>query len=239
MTNINYFGIAKKIVEEKYPNCDGALMAGSIIRGEGTETSDIDLIIYDDNIAKGYRESYYFDGVPIEVFVHSKKSFEYFFDFDCKKKMPSLPVMVMESRIVKDTKYFEELKHRASEIYQIGPGKLQKSEIDFMRYFITDLKDDLIGSNDEFETILIANELLVKLHEFYLLTNNKWIGRSKWIKRSLSKYDDEFEIKFEKIFLDFYSTREKSILLNLIAEILLPYGGDYFEGFSIGKDDVE
>jgi len=238
MGNINYFEIAKKVVEEIYPNCDGALMAGSIIRGEGTETSDIDLIIYDDSISKGYRESYFFEDVPIEVFIHSKESFEYFFYFDCKKKMPSLPVMVMESVVVKETIYFKELKHKASEIYHKGPGELKKDEIDFMRYFITDLKDDLIGSNDEFETLLIVNELIVKLHEFYLLSNNKWIGRSKWIKRSLSKYDEEFELKFEKTFLRFYSTRDKSIILSLIDEVVLPYGGDYFEGFSIGKDEI-
>ncbi len=79
------------------------------------------------------------------------------------------------------------------------------------------------------------NELLVKLHEFYLLTNNKWIGKSKWIKRSLSKYDDDFSIKFEKLFLSFYTSRDKSTILNLITEILLPFGGDYFDGFSAGK----
>lgn len=235
MTKIDYLKIAGKIVGDKYPSCDGALMAGSIVRGEGSETSDIDLIIYDDSIGRGYRESFYYDNVPIEVFVHSKKSFEYFFNYDCVKKMPSLPVMVMESIIIKEATYFKELKEKAKIIYDKGPGELQESELDFMRYFITDLRDDFIGSTDEFETILIANELIIKLHEFFLLSNNKWIGKSKWIKKSLLKYDSDFQLRFEKIFLEFYSSREKSNILKLIDEITQPYGGEFFEGFSIGK----
>ncbi len=105
-----------------------------------------------------------------------------------------------------------------------------------MRYFITDLKDDLVGSKDEFETILIVNELVAKLQEFYLLTNNQWIGKSKWIKRALKIYDPKFAIEFEKIILEFYSKRDKEVILSLIKRIIEPFGGYYFEGFSIGKD---
>jgi predicted nucleotidyltransferase len=236
MTKDNYIDIAKKIVKEKYGNCHGALMAGSIVRGQATERSDIDLIIYHDKISKAYRESYYYEGVPIEVFVHSKTSFDYFFKYDCNRKMPSLPLMVLESEIIKDCHYFAFLKEKAKEIYLSGPGKLSKDELDFKRYFITDLKDDLIGSKDEFEILLIVNALLVKLHEFYLLSKNQWIGQGKWIKRSLAKYDSDFAIRFEEASLNFYSLRDKSIIIDLIDEILLPYGGDYFQGFSLGKD---
>ncbi len=122
MTQIDYFEIAKKVVKDKYPSCDGALMAGSIVRGEGTITSDIDLVVFDDDLDSAYRESYYFDGVPVEAFVHSKKSFEHYFDLDCKNKTPSLPFMVIESVVIQDNKYFDELKHIANEIYQKGPG---------------------------------------------------------------------------------------------------------------------
>ncbi len=105
-----YIKIVNKILDLKYPKCDGALMAGSIVRGEGTKTSDIDLIIFDMSIDKPYRESFMFDDVPIEVFVQNKESFKFFFEDDCKRKMPSLPKMVVESLIIKDNDYFIELK---------------------------------------------------------------------------------------------------------------------------------
>ncbi len=60
MTKEKYIDIAMKVVKEKYPTCQGALMAGSIVRGQATERSDIDLIIYHDKISKAYRESYYY-----------------------------------------------------------------------------------------------------------------------------------------------------------------------------------
>ncbi len=82
MTTKNYLNIAEEIVKEKYPNCHGALMAGSIVRGEGTATSDIDLIIYDKSIFSAYRTSFYYRDVPIEVFVHNENSFDYYFNQD-------------------------------------------------------------------------------------------------------------------------------------------------------------
>lgn len=235
METNRYFDVADKIVREKYTDCDGALMAGSIVRGEGTSTSDIDLIIYDDKLSNGYRESFIYEGIPIEVFAHNKKSFIFFFNSDCKRKMPTLPLMVMESVVIKECDYFSELKKIATDLYEKGPEKLTTNEIEMMKYFITDLRDDLLGSEDEFETILIVNDLLIRLHEFYLLTNNSWIGRSKWIKRALKKYDEVFELKFEKVILDFYKDRDKSKLIALIDEILEPYGGCNFDGFSVGK----
>jgi len=233
---IDYKAITLKIVEEKYKNCDGALMAGSIVRGEGTKTSDIDLIIYDNNIKNGYRESFYYQGIPVEAFVHNKNSFDYFLLEDCKRKMPSLAVMILEAEEIRDHTYFKELKEKAYDLYHKGPGPLSKKELDIMRYFISDLKDDLIGSNDDFESILIVNQLMIKLQAFYLLSKEQWIGQSKWLIRALKKYDGKFAKKFEKTFMTFYNTRDKSLILDLVDEILKGYGGDYFEGFSLGKD---
>lgn len=232
---LDYLDIAKKVVDQKYPECDGALMAGSIVRGEGTETSDIDLIIHDENIKKGYRESFVFDGVPVEAFVHNKESFRKYFKQDCARKIPSLLLMVVESIEIRGNEFLDELREEARKRLLEGPPELTEQEITSRRYFITDLRDDLIGSEDDFETILIVNELVVKLHEFYLLTNNAWIGKSKWIKRAIKKYDPEYAVEFEKKVLDYYSSRDKKIILDLIEEVLSPYGGCCFDGFSMGR----
>ncbi len=232
---INYLEIAHKIVELKYPSCDGALMAGSIVRGEGTETSDIDLIIYNSCIHKGYRESFVFEGVPIEAFVHNEASFKHYFKEDCDRKMPSLPVMVHEAVDIRQNDFLDALRKEATNLISKGPGKPSERTVDTMRYFITDLKEDLVGSTDDFETLLIANELVVKLHEFYLLTHNAWIGKSKWIKRAMYKHDPKFAEAFEKQILSFYTSRDKAVLIKLIDQMLSPFGGDYFDGFTVGK----
>lgn len=36
---------ATQFILKHYPNCQGALLAGSVVRGEATRTSDLDLVI--------------------------------------------------------------------------------------------------------------------------------------------------------------------------------------------------
>ncbi|CDQ21416.1 hypothetical protein SAMN05192559_11035 [Halobacillus karajensis] len=47
MKKMSAFDAAYEIIGERFPSCDAALLAGSIVRGEGTVTSDLDLIIFD------------------------------------------------------------------------------------------------------------------------------------------------------------------------------------------------
>lgn len=41
---------AKKIVDEKSPDCFTALLAGSAAKGEETPTSDLDIVIFDHSV---------------------------------------------------------------------------------------------------------------------------------------------------------------------------------------------
>jgi predicted nucleotidyltransferase len=43
---------AKKIIQSLYPKCDAALLTGSVVRGEHTSTSDLDIIIFDSTLTK-------------------------------------------------------------------------------------------------------------------------------------------------------------------------------------------
>jgi predicted nucleotidyltransferase len=48
-------GAAKTFVRTHFSNCQAALLAGSIVRGEATATSDLDIIIFDDTLVSSYR----------------------------------------------------------------------------------------------------------------------------------------------------------------------------------------
>lgn len=232
---IDYKSIARKLVDDRYPTCQGALMTGSIVRGQATETSDIDLLIYDQSLEGAFRESLMYEGVPVEVFAHNQSSFSHYFDSDCQRKMPSLLLMVVEGEIIRACPYFKTLKEEAQTRLDLGPEPLTGDDLETMRYFITDLKEDLIGSRDDFESLLIVNELLVKLHELYLLNQGAWIGKAKWIKRALINHDEEFAAYFEGQVLTYYQTREKQVILDLVTRVLEPLGGDLFHGYSRGK----
>lgn len=38
---------AQLVIEKHFPNCQAALLAGSVVRGEATSTSDLDIVVFD------------------------------------------------------------------------------------------------------------------------------------------------------------------------------------------------
>ena len=49
------FTAAKKFIAKRFPDCQGAVLAGSIVRGEETVTSDLDIVIFDKSIPSSIR----------------------------------------------------------------------------------------------------------------------------------------------------------------------------------------
>ncbi len=47
-----------RLHNEKYPEADVIFLAGSVIRGEGTKTSDLDIVVIYSSIPNAYRDSY-------------------------------------------------------------------------------------------------------------------------------------------------------------------------------------
>ena len=72
---------AQNIITLQFPNCDVALLGGSVARGEATKTSDLDIVIVDQSLTSCYRESFYSNGWPVEVFVHNFETYKTFFIF--------------------------------------------------------------------------------------------------------------------------------------------------------------
>ncbi|MER2037671.1 MAG: nucleotidyltransferase domain-containing protein [Solibacillus sp.] len=226
---------AKQFINKHYPNCQGAILAGSVVRGEATDTSDLDIVVFDKLIASAYRESLQDFGWAIEVFVHNWESYKQYFESDRKRARPSLPKMVFEGVILKDNGSLEFIKKEAESILQSGPDKWSDETIRIKRYFITDALDDFKGCLNRAEEIFIANTLAELVSEFVLRTNQQWIGTSKWIVRALKQYDEVFAIQFVTTFDCYYRTGDKEPIIQLVEEVLQPFGGPLFHGFSLGK----
>lgn len=226
---------AQKYIENHFPYCDGALLAGSVVRGEATKTSDLDIVIFDKSYQSSYRESVLQYDWPIEVFAHNLNSYQDYFASDYKRARPSLARMISDGIVIKDNGIIDSIKYEANELLSTGPETWSTKIINTKRYFITDNLEDFIGCNIRAEEIFIANTLAELVSEFVLRTNNRWIGASKWIIRSLRDYDTFFAERFVEAFDIFYKRGAKNDVIKLVDDILDPYGGRLFEGFSIGK----
>ncbi|RDZ13347.1 nucleotidyltransferase domain-containing protein [Priestia megaterium] len=227
---------ATQFIFKHYPNCQGALLAGSVVRGESTRTSELDLVIFDENFTSSFRESLIEFGWAIEVFAHNLTSYQAFFKSDCKRARPSLPRMISGGIILVGKEIVQSIKEEAKHLLEKGPEKWPEETIRLKRYFISDALDDLIGSLNPGESLFIANTLAYITHEFVLRTNGHWIGDSKWIVRSLNDYNKSFSKEFVEAFDTFYKTGSKDKVIQLVDKVLAPHGGRLFEGFSLGKE---
>ena len=235
MKKNNPYEAAQKFVEKYFSNCNGALLAGSVIREEATDTSDLDIVIFDVTVPSAYRETFREFDWPIEAFIHNENSYKDFFDSDRERARPSLPRMVSEGIILRDDGIMEAIRKEAITLLKEGPEKWSEETIRLKRYFLTDALDDFIGCSNRAEGIFIASTLAELTSEFVLRTNRKWIGTSKWIVRSLRAYDEEFTIQFVEAFDTYYKTGEKEKIIYLVELIMEPFGGRLLEGFTLGK----
>lgn len=235
---LNPVEAAERFVNTLFPECEGAILAGSVVRGEATETSDLDIIVFDNKMESSYRESIIKFGWPVELFVHNLLSYKSFFKSDCERARPSLPRMVSEGIVLKDIGIVTSMKKEAIELLENGPAEWSQETIKIKRYFITDTLDDFIGCNNPGEEIFIANTLADMVSEFVLRTNRKWIGTSKWMVRSLKEYDKEFANRFVHAFDSYYKTGEKHKVIQIVESVLEPHGGRLFDGFSLGKKNL-
>ncbi|WP_141432217.1 nucleotidyltransferase domain-containing protein [Bacillus sp. 03113] len=226
---------SKKFIERYFPNCQGALLAGSVVRGEATSTSDLDIVVFDHSLSSSFRKSLIENDWPIEVFAHNLKSYKEFFASDCERARPALPRMVSEGVVLVDKGIIKAIKKEAIELINNGPEKWSEEIIRTKRYFITDALEDFIGSSNKAEEIFIASTLAELIHEFVLRTNGHWIGASKWIVRALQQYDELFTKEFVEAFDLYYKTGQKDKVVQLADKVLKPFGGRLFEGFSLGE----
>lgn len=222
---------ASLFIERHFPHCNFAILAGSVVTGQGTERSDLDLVILDDSQPQPFRACYREFGWPIEVFVLTTETYRYIFEMNQFRAIPSIQRMCAVGTILKDDGSAEELIREAKEVLQNGPWPWGAEEIDQARYEITECLEDLTGSASHAEDLFIVNRLAGLVQEFELRMHGYWIGEGKWAVRSLNMYDESFCRRFIHELDVFYKTNEKERLIAFADRVLEPFGGRLFEGF--------
>ena len=227
----------RAFVERDFPECLAAFLAGSVIRGDATKTSDLDIVIITERKEAPYRESLRAFGWPIEVFVHTIDSLREYFAGDVKRRRPALVVMCLESVVLRDRDGLaQRIKDEARELLERGPEPLTPEEMDLRRYGLTDLLDDFLGCDRFDEGMFIANDLATDAHELILSSHRRWLGQGKWIPRALKNFDPELARQLTEALEAYYRREEKDALVMFVDAALDLVGGRLFEGYySAGK----
>lgn len=223
---------ARAFIDQHFPECTAAFLAGSTLRGEATATSDLDIVIITRREGTPYRESFMAFGWPIEVFVHDSNSYRVYFASDARERTPALPLMCAEGVILRDQDGTAlRVKEEARSLLEQGPQPLSESEISTARYMVTDALDDFIGTSTPGENYLIANRLAEAASQLLLRYHRQWIGDGKWLLRALRRYSPQKAQQLTTALERFYRQGSKEELVRFAEQALEPIGGRLFEGY--------
>jgi predicted nucleotidyltransferase len=211
------------------------LLAGSVIRGEGTPSSDLDIVVIQKRLPAAYRRSFVYEGWPVEAFVHDPQTLNYFcWELDRRSGIPTLPSMVIEGKAIpRENKVSRSLKLLAQEVLAAGPPKWSEADIARARYTITNLCDDIRAPRNHAELTGSASSLYDVLADFYFRAAGRWSAKGKSVPRKLAEADSVLARRFIKAFQVASSTHRTSLLLQLAEVILKPYGGWLFDGYRV------
>lgn len=225
--------VANAIWADRYRDAVAIFAAGSIVRGEGTPFSDLDLVVVHASLPCAYRESFRFDGVPVEAFVHDPATLEYFFlDVDRPTGVPALPQMIVEGvEIPGPSEISRDLKRRAVTLIEAGPPPLDSETERRMRYFISDLLDDLRAPRSNDELIAAGARLYERLADYHLRRLGLWSAQGKAIPRVLRQTDAALCAAYCAAFEALFARGDSRAVIRLAEDFLRESGGPLFEGY--------
>ena len=167
---------ALAVVERDCPTCLAAFLAGSVVRGEATSSSDLDIMVIVPEGLATYRESFRAFDWPVEVIVHTPSVHRQFAAKDAARRRPSTSMMDCEGIILRDVDGFaSQLRQEACALLEQGPPPLTAAEVALARYGVSDLMDDLADARAG-EAFLIAAQLAEASANLILDCHRRWRG---------------------------------------------------------------
>jgi predicted nucleotidyltransferase len=223
---------AREVYAERYEGARVIFLAGSVVRGEATPTSDLDLVVVYERLPHSYREAFVHAGWPVETFVHDPETLRHSFDSDRRRGIPSLMRMVVEGiEIPEACQFSADLIRQASELLEAGPPRWDEAELMRRRYRLSDWVDDIRHPRTPEELVASGTFLYADLADFFLLSRNLWTAHSKTIPRRLREVDASFAERFRDAFEALFAGKRQGPVIALVEEVLEPFGGPLFEGF--------
>jgi Nucleotidyltransferase domain len=216
-----------EIVADRYQGAVVTFLSGSVMRGESTEASDLDIVVVYERVETAYRESFVHGGWPVEAFVHDPETLRYFFfKADYARGIPSLSHMVATGvPLPRSNDLSKALQVLAQENLFAGPPIWTDAQVSASRYAITNLVDDLRSPRSRAELTASGVALYSALAELFLRGQGLWFATGKGIPRPLESADPALAARFADAFAQMFETGQAETVIQLCEEILKPYGG--------------
>ncbi|MEV4351315.1 nucleotidyltransferase domain-containing protein [Actinoplanes sp. NPDC049596] len=210
---------ARAIVRDRFPYASWAMLTGSVLGPDRTAGSDLDIVVMRED-GPSYRESLYFEGWPVELFVQTPRRLEEFLGRELAARKPSTHRMLARGVVL--TGDPGDLPSRCARVLAAGPPPLSPAEKDRWRYGLTDALDDLAHVTDPGERLVIAAEVWTEAGRAALAFAGRWISRGKWLLRELRELDPALADRW-------LAARDEPAAF--AGEVLNRGGGPLFDGY--------
>ncbi len=225
--------VASALRATRYADAAATFAAGSIVRGEATSSSDLDLVVVYEHLPCAYRESFRFHGYPVEAFVHDPATLEYFFlEIDRPSGVPALLQMITEGvEIPGPTERSRDLKQRAATVLEAGPPRLDDDSERRMRYAVSDLLEHLRAPRSRVELVAVGARLYEQLADYHLRRQGLWSAKGKTIPRVLQRMDEALCDRYCEAFGELFERGDPQAVIQLAEVLLKNVGGPLFDGY--------
>lgn len=223
---------AGEVLAARYAGAEFAIAAGSIVRGEGTDTSDLDLVVIFRNLENAWRESFLHGDMPVEAFVNDYETIQGFMDRDHRDARATMLHMLATGVAVPgDIAASKLLQHYAQTLWEAGPPPVEPAHIDHLRYVATDLLDDLRGHPPPHELRSILYKLYQVMAELRLRQAKRFVGGGKHLARGLSECDAAFAEALDRVMRAAHTGGFGPAEIAVLSDLLAARGGRLFEGY--------
>lgn len=230
---------AQRIVEARFPEAIAAFLAGSASTVHSTTKSDLDILIILGGGPAPYRETIHEFGWPVELFVHTPPSIQYFSHLEALGHRATTQKMAADGHILVSVEgAAEQMQADATKLLAAGPPPLTDDETEKRRYELTAQLLDFMGTSDHNELIYVVGQLIIGTSELALLTRSHWLATGKWLPRHLAVSDPELSQRIMEATDLVMRSGDKRQLETVVREVLERVGGTLTEGYRHGVDSV-
>lgn len=222
---------AHRFIDQYFPHCQSAILAGSTVDGTIKRHSDLDLVILDSDELQPFRQTYKKWGWPIEVFLINNASYPRLFERNRQQGTGALQRMCAHGIMLKESAAGLALRQSAIESWQQGPAGWTLDDMNRARYEITEELLDFEEAATMDEAMFITFKLVKCVADFWLRVNEQWTGEGKWLIRTLRSYDPIVGEALVKATRRFLEEDDRQPLISLAEHLLESYGGRLHVGF--------
>ena len=232
MDHQNALDVAQRIVESRFPDAIAAFVTGSALNDEPSITPDLDMVIVLPGGPAPFRETIREFGRPVEIFVHTATSLDYFSTLEAVGHRATTHKMIAEGHILLSVDGEAERVQAAAyaSLWQ-GPPTPSVAEMNRRRYALTDQLDDFLATSDPTELLLIVALLVTGCSELALLSKLHWLATGKWLARHLAVSDPDLSRRLVEATKCAVADGEKDQMASTVREILERVGGPLKEGY--------